>query len=67
MANFNVEKMLSEGFNKDEIWKKFDAEIKDAQDRLAQKAKAEEEKQKMAEKAAKAAAKAARKAAEQQK
>lgn len=46
MANFDVEKMLSEGLNKDEIWKKFDAEIKDAQDRLAQKAKAEEDKQK---------------------
>lgn len=46
MVNFDVEKMLSEGLNKDEIWKKFDAEIKKAQDRLDQKAKAEEEKKK---------------------
>lgn len=46
MANFDVEKMLSEGLNKDEIWKKFDAEIKNAQDRLDQKAKAEEDKKK---------------------
>ena len=46
MANFDVEKMLSEGLNKDEIWKKFDAEIKNAQDRLEQKAKAEEDKKK---------------------
>lgn len=46
MANFDVEKMLSEGLNKDEIWKKFDAEIKKAQDRLDQKAKAEEDKKK---------------------
>lgn len=46
MANFDVEKMLSEGLNKDEIWKKFDAEIKSAQDRLDQKAKAEEDKKK---------------------
>ena len=46
MANFDVEKMLSEGLNKDEIWKKFDAEDKNAQDRLDQKAKAEEDKKK---------------------
>lgn len=46
MANFDVEKMLNEGLNKDEIWKKFDAEIKNAQDRLDQKAKAEEDKKK---------------------
>lgn len=46
MANFDVEKMLSEGLNKDEIWKKFDAEIKNAQNRLDQKAKAEEDKKK---------------------
>lgn len=46
MANFDVEKMLSEGLNKDEIWKKFDTEIKNAQDRLDQKAKAEEDKKK---------------------
>lgn len=46
MANFDVEKMLSEGLNKDEIWKKFDAEIKKAQDRLDQKANAEEDKKK---------------------
>ena len=46
MANFDVEKMLSEGLNKDEIWKKFDAEVKNAQDRLDQKAKAEEDKKK---------------------
>ena len=46
MANFDVEKMLSEGLNKDEIWKRFDAEIKKAQDRLDQKAKAEEDKKK---------------------
>ena len=46
MANFDVEKMLSEGLNKDEIWKKFDAEIKNAQDRLDQKAKAEEDRKK---------------------
>lgn len=44
--NFDVEKMLNEGLNKDEIWKKFDAEIKNAQDRLDQKAKAEEDKKK---------------------
>lgn len=46
MANFDVEKMLNEGLNKDEIWKKFDAEIKNAQNRLDQKAKAEEDKKK---------------------
>lgn len=46
MANFDVEKMLSEGLNKDEIWKRFDAEIKNAQDRLDQKANAEEDKKK---------------------
>lgn len=46
MANFDVEKMLSEGLNKDEIWKKFEAEVKNAQDRLDQKAKAEEDKKK---------------------
>lgn len=46
MVNFDFEKMLSEGLNKDEIWKKFEAEIKNAQDRLDQKAKAEEDKKK---------------------
>ena len=46
MANFDVEKMLSEGLNKDEIWQKFTAEMKNAQDRLEQKAKAEEDKKK---------------------
>lgn len=46
MVNFDFEKMLNEGLNKDEIWKKFEAEIKNAQSRLDEKKKAEEEKKK---------------------
>lgn len=49
MVNFDFEKMLNEGLNKDEIWKKFEAEIKNAQSRLDEKKKAEEEKKKKAE------------------
>lgn len=49
MVNFDFEKMLNEGLNKDEIWKKFEAEIKNAQSRLDEKKKAEEEKKKKEE------------------
>ena len=46
MAKFDVEKMLSEGLSKDEILAQIDQEFKNAQDRLAQKAKAEEDRKK---------------------